>query len=203
MTATQYETDHYGAGDDAVADDELDLDAAIASESAGRDEDLDDSSEDDADDSGDSTGGAKAKAAAKPSRGLFRRVAVKTIEVQDATDTVRALAAAQLGSSEDVVELVASIMAAGRVANSPLADIQAITDGIKDDPWGVAVTATSMGRTRLKALWTLLHTLGVVGTPVPPASDAKAGVAAVKAVHTLTDDHQLDLLASGELLKRS
>lgn len=203
MTTTPYETDRYQpSGFDSSDEDLLNPDAAIDAElntgleAAEAEDDL-------ADESGDGAGASKAKTSAKPSRSLFRRVAVKTIEVQDATESVRALAAAQIGSSDDVVELVTSIMAAGRTSTSPLGDIEAIQDAIKNEPWTVGITATALGRARLKAIWALLHTLGAVGTPTPPASDAKAGMAVATAVNGLTEDNKLELIASGELLKRS
>ncbi|GAA4033729.1 hypothetical protein GCM10023063_16930 [Arthrobacter methylotrophus] len=208
MTTTPYETDRYQPSGFIQSDDELlSPDAAIDAELNGEleadepDTDLDGIDEDSADENG--AGSGKAKASAKPSRGLFRRVAAKTIEVQGATDTVRALAAAQLGSSDEVIELVTSIMAAGRMSTSPLGDIETIQHAIQNEPWSVGITATALGRARLKAIWTLLHTLGAVGTPAPPASDAKAGMAVAKAVNDLSEDNQLELIASAELLKRS
>jgi hypothetical protein len=206
VTTTPYETDSYQqSGFHQSEDGLLSPDAAIDAELNGDleadepDNDLD--GIDEADEAG--AGSGKAKTSAKPSRGLFRRVAAKTIEVQGATGTVRALAAAQLGSSDEVIELVTSIMAAGRMSTSPLADIETIQDAIKNEPWAVGITATALGRARLKAIWTLLHTLGAVGTPAPPASDAKAGMAVAKAVNDLSEDNQLELIASAELLKRS
>jgi hypothetical protein len=207
VTTTPYETDRYQPSGFNSSDEELlSPDAAIDAELHGEleaDEPdiLDGIDEDSADDAGAGTG--KAKASAKPSRGLFRRVAAKTIEVQGATGTVRALAAAQLGSSDEVIELVTSIMAASRMSTSPLGDIETIQDAIRNEPWSVGITATALGRARLKAIWTLLHTLGAVGTPAPPASDAKAGMAVAKAVNDLSEDNQLELIASAELLKRS
>lgn len=208
MTTTPYETDRYEPSGFTTSDEDLlNPDAAIDAELNGdQDDELDtdvDSADEDATDESSEGTGTKSKASAKPSRGLFRRVAAKTIEVQSATDTVRALAAAQLGSSDEVVELVASIMSAPRVTNSPLGDIESIQEAITNEPWAVGITATALGRARLKAIWTLLHTLGAVGTPAPPASDAKAGLAVAKAVNGLTDENQLELIASGELLKRS
>lgn len=210
MTTTPYETDRYQpSGYSAPDEDILNPDAAIDAELNGEQEadELDaidtvdeDAEEESADEGG---AGAKAKASAKPSRGLFRRVAAKTIEVQGASGTVRALAAAQVGGSEDVVELVASIMSAGRSSTSPLTDIETIQAAIRDEPWSVGITATALGRNRLKGIWTLLHTLGAVGTPAPPASDAKAGLAVAKALNGLSEDNQLELVASAELLKRS
>ncbi|MBG0738700.1 hypothetical protein IV500_04600 [Paeniglutamicibacter antarcticus] len=193
MTTTPYETDSHQASDFSPSDEDLlSPDAAIDAEL---------SSDLEADDAG--TGAGKAKASAKPSRGLYRRVASKTIEVQEASPTVRSLAAAQLGSSDEVIELVTSIMVAGRASTSPLGDIETIQHAIKNDPWSVGITATALGRTRLKSIWSLLHALGAVGTPTPPASDVKAGIAVAKAVNDLSGDNRLELIASAELLKRS
>jgi hypothetical protein len=210
VTTTTYETDSYQPSGFSQSDEDLlNPDAAIEAEhnedqeADELDADLDAAEAEAADETSEDAAGSKAKASAKPSRSVFRRVAAKTIEVQDATDTVRALAAAQLGSSADVVELVASIMSATRSSTSPLTDIETIQEAITNEPWAVGITATALGRARLKSIWTLLHTLGTVGTPAPPASDAKAGLAVAKAVNGLTDDNQLELLASGELLKRS
>lgn len=210
MTTTPYETDRYQpSGFTSSDEDLLNPDAAIDAELNGEkeadepDTDLDAVDDDGTDEAGEGSGAGKAKASAKPARSLFRRVAAKTIEVQEATGTVRALAAAQLGSSDDVIELVTSIMAAGRMSTSPLGDIETIQHAIKNEPWSVGITATALGRARLKAIWTLLHTLGAVGTPTPPASDAKAGMAVAKAVNDLSEDNQLELIASAELLKRS
>ncbi|ACL42350.1 hypothetical protein Achl_4399 (plasmid) [Pseudarthrobacter chlorophenolicus A6] len=207
MTTTPYETDRYQPSGYSDSDESyLNPGAAIDAELSGEQEadELDTIDTVDEDDSTDEGGaGSKAKASTKPSRGLFRRVAAKTIEVQGASDTVRALAAAQVGGSEDVVELVASIMSAGRSSTSPLTDIETIQAAIRDEPWSVGITATALGRARLKSIWTLLHTLGAVGTPAPPASDAKAGLAVAKAVNGLSEDNQLELVASAELLKRS
>lgn len=217
MTTTPYETDRYQPSGYSDSDESyLNPGAAIDAELNGEQEadeldilsvDHDTTDEgadaDDSDDASEGGAGAKAKASAKPSRGVFRRVAAKTIEVQGASATVRALAAAQVGGSDDVVELVASIMSATRSSSSPLTDIETIQEAIKSEPWSVGITATALGRARLKGIWTLLHTLGAVGTPAPPASDAKAGLAVAKAVNGLSEDNQLELVASAELLKRS
>ncbi|QOT19210.1 hypothetical protein [Paenarthrobacter sp. YJN-5] len=204
MTTTPYETDHYqpsgfGQSDEGLLSPDAAIDAELNGDLEADEPDTDLDGIDD--ESG--AGNSKAKASAKPSRGLFRRVAAKTIEVQGASDTVRALAAAQLGCSDEVIDLTTSIMAAGRMSTSPLGDIEAIQDAIKQDPFSVGITATALGRARLKVIWTLLHTLGTVGTPTPPASDVKAGMAVAKAVNDLSEDNQFELIAAAELLKRS
>lgn len=206
MTATAFEPGSYTqAGFNETEEDLLDPDEAIDAELDGDTDSETEPLDEEAPEEGSTTGaaGAKAKAATKPSRGVFRRVAAKTLEVQEAADTVRAVAASLLGSSEDVVELTTSIMAAPRMTNSPLGDIEAISDACREDPFEAAITAGALGRTRLKGIWSLLHAVGSVGTPAPPAADAKAALAVVKAVNKLTDDQHLDLASAGELLKRS
>lgn len=209
MTTTPYETDRFQPSGFAESDEDLlNPDAAIDAELDGDqdvdpDADLDSAEDDAAEDTVDGGTGSKTKAAAKPSRTLFRRVANKTLEVQSASDTVRALAASLLGSSEDVVELTTAIMSAPRLTGSPLGDIDTISEACKEDPFEAAITAGALGRPRLKGVWSLLHTIGSVGTPTAPPADAKAALAVVKAVNKLTESQQQDLATAGELLKRS
>lgn len=202
MTYSPYETETVPvAPADASSLDELD---GLNGLSNSADEDLDlgdDSAEDDAAESG--NGAAKAKNQAKSNRALFRRVAAKALEVQSASDDTRALAASLLGSSDDVVDLTAAIMTAPRSATAALTDIEELSAALIDAPWEAGITATSMGRPRLRAVWSLLHTLGTVGTPAAPASDAKAANAVLKALNGLGADSKTELTAAGDLLKRS
>ena len=199
MTYSPYETEAAPAVPaDASAIDGLD-DADTST-----DEELElseDSADDDAAEAG--TGAAKAKNQAKSNRALFRRVAAKALEVQSASDDTRALAASLLGSSDDVVDLTAAIMTAPRSATAALTDIEELSAALIDAPWEAGITATSMGRPRLRAVWSLLHTLGAVGTPAAPASDAKAANAVLKALNGLGADSKTELTAAGDLLKRS
>lgn len=157
---------------------------------------------DEAEDTGASAG--PRAAAAKPNKGFIRRVAAKAIEVAEAPDSTRALAAALLGAGEDTVELTAAIMVAGRGAGQPLSDISEIVTVLKgDEPWEAGVVATSLDGARQKAVWNILHTRGAVGTPTPPKSLPKAGSAIVKAINGLTDADKSGLTAAGDLLKRS
>lgn len=210
MTTTPYDTEHYEpASYTTPGEDFQSPDAAIDSDVNGDQEadesenDVDTDTDDGAEEATDGAAGVKGRANAKPSRSVYRRVAAKTLEVQEASETVRALAAAVLGSSADVIELTTSIMAAPRLTSSPLVDIEAISEACREDPFEAAITAGALGRPRQKAVWSLLHTIGSVGSPAAPTADAKAALAVVKAVNKLTDDQQLDLAASGELLKRS
>lgn len=169
--------------------------------------DLNDELDDDADEAEDTGAGASAgprTTAAKPNKAFIRKVAAKAIEVAEAPDSTRTLAAALLGSGEDTVELTTAIMVAGRGAGQPLADISEIVTVLKsDEPWEAGVVATSLDGSRQKAVWNILHARGAVGTPTPPKSLPKAGSAIVKAINGLTDADKSGLTAAGDLLKRS
>ena len=167
--------------------------------------DLDESADDEIDESEGTGASAGPRAvAAKPNKAFIRKVAAKALEVADAPDSTRTLAAALLGSGEETVELTAAIMVAGRGAGQPLADISEIVTVLKgDEPWEAGVVATSLDGARQKAVWNILHTRGAVGTPTPPKSLPKAGSAIVKAINGLTDADKSGLSAAGDLLKRS
>lgn len=144
---------------------------------------------------------AKAKAA-RPSKSAYRRTAAKAVEVHTAGDSVRGLAAAVLGGSADTAELTAAIMTAPRGAGAALESIQEIAEVISEDPMEAALMAVELGR-EIKPAWALMHALEAVGSPAPPAADAKAARQLVKAIGALSDDQVLDLAAAAELIKRS
>lgn len=149
------------------------------------------------------SGETKAKNQAKANRAVIRRAAAKTIEILDAADGTRALAATLLGCSADPVDLATAIMTAPRASGTAVADLDEISVAIKDAPWEAGVIATALERSRQKDVWALLYALDAVGTPAPPQAVAKAGLAVVKAVASLTDESKNELAAAGELIKRS
>lgn len=151
--------------------------------------------------SGNGSSAAKAKTA-RPSKSAYRRTAAKAVEVHTAGDSVRALAAAVLGGSADTADLTAAIMTAQRGAGAALESIQKIAEVITEDPMEAALQAVELGR-EIKPAWALMHTLEAVGSPAPPAADAKAARQLVKAIGDLSDDQVLDLAAAAELIKRS
>lgn len=200
MTYSPYETETATR----VPEDASELDGLDDETITGRD--LEDQHDEDTDSDEGAAGesaAVKARNQAKANRVVFRRVAAKALEVQDASEDTRALAASLVGSSDDVVELAAAIMTAPRGAAAALTDIEELSAALVDAPWEAGITATSMGRPRLRGVWSLLHTLGAVGTPTAPASDAKAANAVLKALHGLGDDSKTELAAAGALLKRS
>lgn len=156
----------------------------------------------DDDDTGTGAAASKGAKAARPSKAFYRRIAAKTVEVHEAEASVRDLAAAVLGGSADTADLTAAIMTAPRGAGAPLESIQEINKVVADDPLEAAMLAVELGKA-LKPVWSLLYALEAIGSPAPPAADAKAARALVKAISTLTDDQVLDLIAAADLIKRS
>lgn len=175
------------------------------------DPDLDDTEndEEDSDTSGEDTAqsadpAAKAKNQAKSNRALIRRAAAKTVEVLDAGDGTRALAATLVGCSPDPVDLATAIMTAPRTSQTAAADLDEIATALKSDAsWEAGIIAASLERGALKDVWTLLYALDAVGTPTPPAATVKASGAIVKATASLTDESKAELAAASELIKRS
>lgn len=159
----------------------------------------DEDSWDDSDESG--TGSAKAKNAAKSNRTLIRRTAAKAVEIHQAPEIRRELAAALLGSGSDTAELTVAVMTAGRASGSALADITEIRTAIEENPMAAGVLTLSLGKAGLKGVWTILHTLGAVGKAMN-ASEAKAAMEAGAAIGKLDAGQLAELDAAGELIKR-
>lgn len=166
-----------------------------------------DADDEDEDGSGDQSTGAGTRstgsAAAKPNRGYIRKVAAKALEVETSTDTVKSLAAALLGCGEDTVELTVAIMASGRSAVQPLADIAEVLTALEDEPWSAGIVAAALDAGRQKAVWAVLQARGTAGSTPLPKALAKAAKLIVKAINDLDSSDRSGLTAAGELLKRS
>lgn len=161
-----------------------------------------DDSDADTDTRSESASGSTGNKSSKPSKATYRRTAAKAIQVVEADKGVRTLAAAVLGGSDDPAELTATIMTAPRGAASALDAIQKMIEAHAEDPTEAVFLALEMEKD-IKAVWTLMHSLGAVASPTPPAAFAKAARAFVKALGDLNDDQVLDLAAAAELIKRS
>ncbi len=137
--------------------------------------------------------------AATLNKGLVRRIVVKATELTDAPAAQRALLAHLLGTADSVPELTAAVFTAGRSFTTSAVDLRSIGDA---DPMEAGVTALSLPKPRLKAVWALLVVLHQVkGTP--PTSDAKAALAVAKAVHAMPKDSQSDLDTALALARRT
>lgn len=179
----------------AVDDLEIDLEGS---------EDQDEADDQDGGEDTAQSAGNKAKNQAKANRALIRRAAAKTVEVIDAGEETRKLAAILLGCSADPADLAASIMTAPRASGSVLSDLDEIAEALAgEDSWEAGIIAASLERGAQKDLWTLLYALDAVGAPTAPVAAPKAGRAIVKAVESLSEESRAGLSAAGELIKRS
>lgn len=162
----------------------------------------------DADESDEADGaeaGAGKARAAKPasSKGAYRRVAAKALEVAGAADATRVLAAALTGSTEDIAELTAAIMTAPRGSAAALTDLEEVLDALESRPWEAGVIASALERGRLKAVWAVLFALEAVDTATLPARADKASLGVVTAAHSLSAAQKAELGTAAVLLKRS
>jgi len=137
--------------------------------------------------------------AATLNKGLVRRIVVKATELTDAPAAQRALLAHLLGTADSVPELTAAVFTAGRSFTTSAVDLRSIGEA---DPMEAGVTALSLPKPRLKAVWALLVVLHQVkGTP--PTSDAKAALAVAKAAHMMPKESQSDLDTAMALARRT
>lgn len=149
---------------------------------------------------------AKGKSDAPRARGVvnltrvqIRRIAVKAEEVADAEPRLREIAAELVGSGSGLADLTTAIMAAEKSVQ-PVADLTMIAES---DPMEAGVNAGTLGRARLRAVWSLLRVLGAVGKTNLSTSDAKAAIAVAKGVFGLDDIAKAELDAAVALLKKN
>lgn len=194
----------YTAADDADVDD---LDAALEQglEAADDEDDVADEDLDEIDEVDDEPGAGAARPAAgrtkaQVNRALIRRVANKAADLAAAPASRRDTLAQLLGAEDDLADLTYAVMTADRSALAPVADLNAIAEA---DPFAAGVVAAALGRPRMKAVWTLLQTLGAdIAASVPP-SDAKAAMALAPAVHKLPADVRAELAEVVALARKS
>lgn len=134
-------------------------------------------------------------------RQVARRAGALAVKLarQDETQLAPLAAALSLPPSAAVAEIAAVAVTASAKDLQPLSDFEQV---IGADPLEAGVVAAALGRARLKAVWRLVSTLGLIGAEMP-SSDAKAAIALVRAVH----DHGIEdtrrcLGASLELIGR-
>lgn len=132
-------------------------------------------------------------------RAQVRRIVAKTLEVAEAPEDTRKVASALLGCTSAVADLSASIVLAKRGVLAPVTDVKALAAA---DPLEAGIDAATMGRDRIKAMWTLLTALGALKSDLP-ASDPKAALALVKTIHTLDEMTNLALDEAVALVKKA
>jgi hypothetical protein len=136
--------------------------------------------EDDDEDESDTPKKTSPRRNAAKDRALVRKTVAKVLEVQNAGADLVNVAASILGvNPENTADLTVAIITANSRDLQVVTDLKTILDA---DALEAGVTATGLGRARLRAVWKLLAGLGGV-TGEMPSSDAKAAIALVKALH--------------------
>ncbi|WIE80947.1 hypothetical protein [Curtobacterium sp. MCSS17_016] len=136
--------------------------------------------DDDDDDETDTPKKTSPRRNAAKDRALVRKTVAKVLEVQAAEADLVNVAASILGVNPDnTADLTVAVITANSRDLQVVTDLKTILDA---DALEAGVTATGLGRARLRAVWKLLAGLGGV-TGEMPSSDAKAAIALVKALH--------------------
>lgn len=152
---------------------------------------------DETDEAETAAGPAKAKS---NNKALIRRVALKAQELLDAPTAHIAVAAHLMGSSTELPELTTAIMTASRASLNPLNDVKELTEV---SPLEAGISVVAMGRPRIRGLWNLLASAGVVSRNSLPPADAKAAMAIVTALTELDDSTRDTFDGAAKLLRKS
>lgn len=183
-----------------VSDDVDDLDALLDVDQGDGDPEPEDDDVDEPEQTTDGPARAGGRSRSTSNRALIRRVTNKAGELLDAPAERRATLARLLGSDTGVADLTYAVMTADRSAMAPVTDLTAIAEA---DQFAAGIVATAMGRTRMKAVWALLITLGADIPASVPASDAKAAMALAPAVHKLPQSVRDELAEVVALARKS
>jgi hypothetical protein len=134
-------------------------------------------------------------------RAFARRTAAKALQLADASpDEIAALGALLGVGSGDLVDLTVAVMAGDHGTNQVVGDLATLAAA---DPFEASVVAQERGRTRRRAMYTLLHALGEVPSASLNGSDAKAAVQLAKAVHSMSPAGKQRLEKAAVLARKS
>lgn len=181
-------------GDDADETDETDPDEA--------EDDGDDEPGDEDPATGTTATGARRRAAGAGrtvSRGLLRRVAAKALALAAADEDDRAPLAVLLGTTTDPTEMTVAIFTTARTAAAPVGDLLSVADA---DPMEAGIAVLSMDKPRVRAMWALAESLGVLSVAMP-ASDSKAALALAKAAQSISDTQRERLSLVADMARRT
>lgn len=184
------EPEDFGVGDDLNEEEAIGHDEV----GAGVEDDQDDS------ESGESKGATTGPASGS-NRALIRRVAAKAAEVAEADQQTLGVAVSLLGCGTGLADVTTAIMTAPRAVTAPFADLLSIAEASGAEQGIIAMT---MGRPRLRAIWSLLDDLGIPGfhSSIPP-SDAKAALAVAAGANTVGEETRRSIEAVKALLRKS
>lgn len=125
-----------------------------------------------------------ARGAARGERSVVRRAARKALEIDGATADAREMLASLLACKPDTVSLTVAALSTSRSAVTAVGDLFRIADAEDLLEAGVLATEMAADRARLKAVWSLLETLGAVQGAAPGVA-AKAGLPLARAATSM------------------
>lgn len=172
---TNLEANHSEHTHDGFDDLGLDVDDASTDDAAPDDEPnlTDDSGSDDVDVSPEAAGPRQTQAAAKKRSmvAAYKRALRKRAELAAAPEATLRLLAASFGADPDVESVTLAVLTADR---SGVDSMRALSQLRSIDRFDLGVELVSMGRPKLRAIWSTLE--GLTGVPAEPLhiSDAKA-----------------------------
>lgn len=146
---------------------------------------------------------AGAPAQRKARRGLdratVRRVATKMHDLSQASAERREILTALLSApSTEPIDLTVAVMTGARSAMTPVTDLLSVADS---DPLAAGITAMSLERSRMRAVWQLAAQLQLVEGAIPSA-DTKAALALAGALQNVDDEHRAELDAVQALARK-
>ncbi|WAC50239.1 hypothetical protein [Frigoribacterium sp. SL97] len=134
-----------------------------------------------------------------PERAAIRRVAAKLEQLRVAEPAHLELLSTALGVANTPVELTVAVMAGNRTALAALNDTVALSQPM--DPYDGIISATALGRARIRGVWSVLNEFGAVQGNLP-ASDIAAGGAIAKAAGNISQDNLDEITAVLALAKK-
>lgn len=132
-------------------------------------------------------------------RANVRRVALKYDELTRASAEHLELLSTALNVPNSTVDLTIAIITGTRSGLSALNDTLALS--VPGEPYDLIVAAISLGRPRIKGVWSVLAEMGAVNGQVP-AGDVKAGGAIAKAAGSLSQENIDEITAVLTLAKK-
>jgi hypothetical protein len=132
-------------------------------------------------------------------RANVRRIASKYDELTRASAEHLELLSTALNVPNSSVDLTVAIITGSRSGLSALNDTLALS--VPGEPYDLIVAAISLGRQRIKGVWSVLAEMGAVNGQVP-AGDVKAGGAIAKAAGSLSQENIDEITAVLTLAKK-
>ena len=132
-------------------------------------------------------------------RAAVRRIAAKYGELATASPEHLELLSRTLGVPNTTVDLTVAVVSGSKLDLAALTDTLLLSE--PSDPYESIITAISLGRARIKGVWSVLSEMGATTGPIP-AGDVKAGGAIAKAAGNLNQENVDEITAVLALAKK-